>query len=403
MNKCLFLIYALALIICFGILTSAPAQSPVPDGAEVDKIASGYQFVEGPLWREPGYLIFSDINGNTIYKWSPVDGKGIFYTPSGNSNGLAVDLQGRVLMAQHGKRQIARVEDDGTETPLATHFDSKRLNSPNDLTVKSDGSIWFTDPPYGINSSQKELGFYGIFRLSTNGELILLDNSLSRPNGIAFSPDETKLYVNDSQARKIYVWDIQPDLTLANKKLFATMSGSGSADGMEMDCNGNLYSSGPGGVWIYQPDGTLLDKIAVPEQTTNVAWGDSARNTLYITSGTSIYSITLNATGVQTGINKPRKTELPDALELFGNFPNPFNPVTTITFTLSKPEQVGVQIVNIQGELARSWDSRDYDRGTHNLVWNACDVNGVAVASGVYYCLLTSGSGTRTLKMLLLR
>lgn len=403
MKKSKFFICLVFLMSFVPVLQTIWAQSPVPDGAEVDKIAGGYQFVEGPLWREPGYLIFSDINGNTIYKWSPDGGKETFYTPSGNSNGLAADLQGRVLMAQHGNRQIARLEDDGSETPLATHYDSKRLNSPNDIAVKSDGSIYFTDPPYGINAWQEELGFYGIFRLTTEGELILLDNSLSRPNGIVFSPDESKLYVNDSQTRKIYVWDVKADYGIENKKLFATMTGNGSADGMEMDSNGNIYSAGPGGVWIYNPDGALLDKIDVPEQTTNVAWGDLARNTLYITSGTSIYSITLNATGVQTGIIQKDRAALPASIELYANYPNPFNPVTTISFRLEKPQYVTMQILNIHGKIVRAFAGEYYPQGIHNLEWNSCDDFGKPVASGVYYCRTSSGHTSQTIKMLLLR
>src|SRR3972149_4725840 len=177
------------------------AQSPVPSGATVEKVTDGYQFVEGPLWREPGYLIFSDIPANTVYKWAEAGGKEVFLIPSGNSNGLAADLQDRVLLAQHGNRRISRIEEDNTEIALATHYDNKKLNSPNDIAVKSSGSIYFTDPPYGINPNQEELGFYGIYCLTPDSNLYLLDNSLSRPNGIVFSPDETKLYVNDSQAR----------------------------------------------------------------------------------------------------------------------------------------------------------------------------------------------------------
>jgi gluconolactonase len=162
---------------------------PLPLSGQVQKVADGFLFVEGPVWKDGVGLLFSDINGNTIYRWSQDSGVVAYVKPSGNSNGLALDLQGRLLAAQHGNRRVVRIEITGSQTPLASLYQGKRLNSPNDLTVKSDGSIWFTDPPYGISQIQEELGFYGIYRISTSGEVQLLDKSLRRPNGIALSPD----------------------------------------------------------------------------------------------------------------------------------------------------------------------------------------------------------------------
>jgi gluconolactonase len=388
----------MAMVILCG---SIFAQSPVPDGAELDKIATGFIFVEGPVWHPGGFLIFSDINGNTVYKWDPLTGKSsAFHTPSGNSNGLSLDLLGNVLMCQHGERRVARLNADDSETPLADSYDGKRLNSPNDLAVKSDGSVYFTDPPYGINSSQEELHYCGIFRISPAGEVILLDKTLSRPNGICFSPDESKLYVNDSQALKIYVWDVQPDLTIANKQLFYTMPGSGAADGMKTDSQGRLYSAGPGGVWIFAPDKTLIDKIAVPETVTNLNWGDADYQTLFITAGISVYSIRLDAVGTAV---EEHAGSLPRSFELSQNYPNPFNPATTISFTLNQAAHVALTIFNERGQWVKELSGDYFPAGRHEVRWNATDENGNPAPSGVYFCRLQADGQTLVRKMVLIR
>ena len=275
-------------------------QSPVPRDAEPEKIADGFRFVEGPVWVDGTGLLFSDIPANIVYRWSPESGIEVYLNPSGNSNGLALDAENRLLLAQHGKRRLARIETDGTETALATHYKGKRLNSPNDIAVKSDGSVFFTDPPYGISPEQEELGFYGIYRLSPSGSLQLLDNSMQRPNGIAFSPDETKLYVGDSKSNNIYVWDVTDDTLISNKHQFAHMEGPSSTDGMKVDKEGHLFSTGPFGVWVYAPDGTVLDTIKVPGQTTNCNWGDDDGRTLYITSGSAVYRIRIGESAVSS-------------------------------------------------------------------------------------------------------
>jgi len=400
--KNIFLISLLTLTSILIFMTNTSAQSPVLEGAKVDKIAGGFQFVEGPLWREPGYLIFSDIPANTIYKWSADGGVETFLTPSGNSNGLAADLEGRLLLAQHGKRRIARIEKDGTEIGLATHYNGKRLNSPNDLAVKTDGSIYFTDPPYGINSSQEELGYYGIFRIAPGGQLYLLDKSLTRPNGIVFSPDEKRLYINDSQARKIYVWDVENDSTLANKRLFATMEGSGSADGMKVDTNGNLYSTGPGGIWIFAPDGSLIDKIPVTGQTTNLNWGNADRKTLYITSGNSVYMIQRNATGMTTWILNDASSALPPHIKLLKNYPNPFNPSTTIFFQLTKPAHVVLKIFDVQGKLVKTINNNFVSAGEHRYIWDARNEADQRISSGIYFYRLQTDNMLLSGKMLLI-
>ena len=278
-------------------------QAILDDNAKVEKLASGFKFTEGPLWHPQGFLLFSDIPDNTIYKLNSHKKAEVFRRPSGNANGNTLDRQGRPIAAQHDRR-ITRTEKDGKVVTLIERYQGKRLNSPNDLVVKSDDSIYFTDPPYGIGVQQEELGFYGVYRLAKNGQLTLLVNDFVRPNGIAFSPDEKKLYVNDSQKGHIRVFDVKPDGTVANGRVFAELkdpSKQGVPDGMKVDLQGNVYSTGPGGVWIFSPSGNLLLKIFLPETSTNLAWGDSDYKTLYITAGTSIYRIRLKIAGVRPG------------------------------------------------------------------------------------------------------
>lgn len=279
-------------------------QAILDDNAQVEKVAGGFQFTEGPLWHPKRFLLFSDIPANTIYQWTANKKPEIFRRPSGNTNGNTLDREGRLLSAEHSNRRVSRTEKDGTVVTLASQFEGKRLNSPNDLVVKSDGSIYFTDPPYGIQSEQEELGFYGVYRLAPEGKLTLLVKDFVRPNGIAFSPDETKLYVNDSQEGHIRVFDVKSDGTLENGQLFAELKDSsqqGVPDGMKVDLEGNVYSTGPGGIWVFSPSGNLLGTIEVPEVAANIAWGDEDYKTLYITASNSLYRIRLKIPGVQPG------------------------------------------------------------------------------------------------------
>lgn len=277
----------------------------VDDNTKVEKLFSGLKFTEGPVWNPEGFLLFSDIPADTIYKWNTKDKPTIFRRPSGNTNGNSYDNQGRLISAQHN-RKLTRTEKDGKITVLAERYKDKRLNSPNDIAVKSDDSIYFTDPPYGIKKEEEELGFYGIYRWEENGNLTLLNKEIVRPNGIAFSPDETKLYVSDSEKLHILVFDVKPDGTLSEGKVFAELTGStdkGVPDGIKVDTKGNVYGTGSGGVWIFSPAGKLLDKISVPEKATNLAWGNKDYKTLYITAGNSVYRIPLNTVGIQPGKN----------------------------------------------------------------------------------------------------
>ncbi|NER34419.1 MAG: SMP-30/gluconolactonase/LRE family protein [Oscillatoria sp. SIO1A7] len=272
----------------------------IDKNARVEKVAEGFQFTEGPLWQPDGFLLFSDIPANTIYKWKPDKKLEVFRRPSGNANGNALDKQGRLITAEHGNRRLSRTLENGEIVTLTDRYEGKRLNSPNDLAIKSDGSIYFTDPPYGIKPEQEELGFYGVYRLAPDGTLTLLVRDFVRPNGIAFSPDEKKLYVNDSQKGHIRVFDVKTDGTLENGRIFAEQKDSskeGVPDGMKIDNEGNVYSTGPGGVWVFSPSGKLLGKIEVPEAPSNLAWGDRSYKTLYITARNSLYRIRLKVAG----------------------------------------------------------------------------------------------------------
>lgn len=284
-------------------------QTILDNNAQVEKVAGEFQFTEGPLWHPKGFLLFSDIPANTIYQWTGNEKPKIFRRPSGNTNGNTLDREGRLLSAEHSNRRVSRTEKDGTVITLASQFEGKQLNSPNDLVVKSDGNIYFTDPPYGIKSEQEELGFYGVYRLAPEGKLTLLVKDFVRPNGIAFSPDETKLYVNDSQEGHIRVFDVKSDGTLENGQLFAQLKDSsknGVPDGMKVDLEGNVYSTGPGGIWVFSPSANLLGILEVPEVATNLAWGDDDYKTLYITASNSLYRIRLKIPGVQPGRKESR-------------------------------------------------------------------------------------------------
>ena len=287
--------------------------SIINEKSRVEKVATGFQFVEGPVWNlQEGFLLFSDIPADQILRWSPKEEVTVFRKPSGNSNGLTYDRKGRLIVCQHGNRRVTRIEKDGTETVLADRYRGKRLNSPNDVVVKSEGSVYFTDPPYGIGASddltrpeKQELPFQGVFRLDPEeGELTLLVDDFDRPNGLAFSPDEKVLYVADSYFgnRHIRAFDVSPEGMLHNSRVFAETKTEEPAppDGMKVDVEGNLYVSAAGGIWVFSKDGRKLGKIRTPETPANCAWGGADMKTLYITAVTSLYLIRLKIPGVKT-------------------------------------------------------------------------------------------------------
>jgi len=370
------------------------AQSPIPDGTEIELIANGFQFVEGPVWNDTLGLLFSDLSGNKVYKWTEDDSISIFLNPSSNSNGLTYDLEGHLILAQTGLRRVTRRESGGSLTSLADTFNGKKLNSPNDLAVKSDGAIFFTDPPFNIPpGQQQELTFAGIFRISPTGELQLLDSTLNLPNGICFSPDETKLYVNNSQARIIYVWDIIDDSTIANKREFARINPTGYADGMKVDSSGNLFCTGPLGVWVFSPEGDLLDTILVPINPTNCNWGNEDRKTLYITAGNSVYRIRIEpVTGVEKEYNSL------DKFELYQNYPNPFNPITNIGFRITEFGFISLKVYDLLGKEIAALINEEKPAGNYSVHFD-----GEGLGSGIYFCKIIAGGYYQSKKMILVK
>jgi gluconolactonase len=296
----------------------------VSSDAKLEKLAGGFLFTEGPVWvpstaTTSGYLLFSDPNANTIYRWSPEGQVSVFRAKSGysgfnvgeyqqpGSNGLTLDSKGHLTINQHGNRRVIRVEPRGNITVLAERYDGKRLNSPNDLVYRSDGALYFTDPPFGLpkafDDPRKELPFSGVYCVK-DGQVKLVSTDLDAPNGLALSPDEKTLYVNNwNDKRKVILrYDVNQDCTLSNSKLFFDMTnapGSDALDGLKVDQIGNVYSTGPGGLWIISPEGKQLGLIKGPEDPHNMAWGDDDGKTLYITALTGLYRIRLNTPGVR--------------------------------------------------------------------------------------------------------
>jgi gluconolactonase len=278
----------------------------LPSEGQVETLAEGFDWSEGPVWYQ-NRVLFSDVPENTVFQWVPGDAKAtVFLTPSGmlsprpnvkeqGSNGLTLDSSGRLVLCQHGERRIARLEPDGTQTPLATRFDGKRFNSPNDLAYSKRGDLYFTDPPYGLDPAHRaqlqELPFSGIYCLRKTGEIELLDKSLSFPNGIAFSPEESRLYVavSDPEAPRIVAYQIDEKGLLKNPQTFFDAAPlkkagrKGSCDGLKVDTRGNLFATGPGGVLVLSPEGKHLGSILTGQATGNCCWGGNGSE-LYITA-----------------------------------------------------------------------------------------------------------------------
>jgi gluconolactonase len=291
----------------------------IPRDAILEKLADGFDWAEGPVWmREGGYLLFSDIPKNTIFKWQEGAGISVFMKPSGytgskprggepGSNGLLADAEGRLVMMEHGDRRVSRLEKDGKKTTLADRYMGKRLNSPNDGVFKSNGDLYFTDPPYGLvknwEDPARELDFCGVYRLAKDGTLTLLTKDMSRPNGIAFSPDEKTLYVANSDPKQA-VWmafDVKPDGTLGEGRVFFDSTAwvgkqKGLPDGMKVDQAGNLFATGPGGVHVFTPAGKLLGTLATGVATANCGWGDDG-TVLYVTADKNLCRIKTTTKG----------------------------------------------------------------------------------------------------------
>lgn len=261
----------------------------------VEHVVGGLIFGEGPVYdSHSGYLLFCDTQADVIYKLLPNDTLEVFRRPAGMPSGLAFDSQGRLVVCENRDRRVTRTEKDGTIVTLVDRFAGKRLNSPNDLVIRSDGTIYFSDPPYGLPemTQGKELEFNGVYKISPNGELSLLIKDLELPNGLVFSLDERLLYINDTSARTIHCFDVNADGTLGSDRIFARMTGDPSdwgADGMTIDTEGNIYCAGPQGVWVFAANGELQARIYPPEIITNLTWGDGDLKTLYMTGFTSLY------------------------------------------------------------------------------------------------------------------
>lgn len=338
--RCAVVLMSLVVVTCAAAQTSSwslivrlnPAVDEIISAdAKVEKLAGDFGFLEGPVWvRKGGYLIFSDIPANVIRKWNPQDGKvSVFLPYSGftgtddsiagmqvnngrsvvsllGSNGVTVDPQGRVVYCAHGDRQIVRLEEDGSRTVLANKYEGKRLNSPNDLVYKSDGSLYFTDPPSGHRNQSasdptRDLPFNGIYLLK-NGKLQLLDQTFDRPNGLAFTPDEKYLYVNDTHRKIIVRFEVEPDDTITHGKVFIDMNSDeapGGPDGMKVDQKGNVYCTGPGGLWIMSSEGRHLGTILMSELPANLAFGGADGRTLFLAARTgSLFRIPLKIPGI---------------------------------------------------------------------------------------------------------
>jgi len=302
------------------VLRKSPAMDAIAGpNPKMFKLAEGFEFTEGPVWvREGGFLLFSDPNANTIYQYE--NGRlSVFRTPSGyagediaqygqpGSNGLTVDREGRLTINEHGNRRVALLTKYGDYSVLADNYHGKRLNSPNDLVYRSDGTLYFTDPPFGLpkffDDPRKELPFSGVYSLK-DGKLQLVSTDLTGPNGIAFSPDERYLYVTnwDEKKKVIMRYESLPDGTLANGKVFFDMTsapGEDALDGMKVDREGNLYVSGPGGLWVIAADGTHLGTIIGPKHVHNMAWGDDDGKTLYLCARSGLYRMPLRIEGIR--------------------------------------------------------------------------------------------------------
>ena len=280
----------------------------VDENVEVGQLGTGFTFTEGPIWNPDGqFLLFSDMPADTRRRWDEQGGVQVVASPSNKGNGMTLDANGRLIACEHSTSSLVRMDPDGTGSGrevLASHYEGKELNSPNDVVVHSDGSIWFSDPWYGRMpvfgvERERELGWQGVFRLPPGGgdpALVVDKDEYEQPNGLCFSPDESLLYINDTPKAWIKVYDVGSDGTLSNGRMFFEGIGSGVIeegipDGMKCDEEGNVWVTGPGGVWVIGADGEHLGVIRIPENTGNLAWGGPTMHTLFIPSSTSLYAV----------------------------------------------------------------------------------------------------------------
>jgi gluconolactonase len=282
-----------------------------PD-AVVERVATGSQFTEGPLWHaNRHFLLFSDLADDVIRRWDERDGVSVFRRPSGKANGLTYDRDRRLVACEHVGRRVTRTETDGSLTVLAAEYDGRPLNSPNDVVIRSDGAIYFTDPPYGLQdfygiARPKNLDFQGVNRIAPGGELRLIADDFAAPNGLAFSPDEQRLYVDDTERTHLRVFDVRADGSLANGRAFFDFTRApgagglaGAADGLKLDERGNVYCTGPRGIWVLSPTAEPLGLISLLEAPSNLTWAGPDWTWLYITACTSVYRLRMRVAGIR--------------------------------------------------------------------------------------------------------
>ncbi|MXY93798.1 MAG: SMP-30/gluconolactonase/LRE family protein [Caldilineaceae bacterium SB0670_bin_27] len=276
---------------------------------EIEEVGSGFEFTEGPIWNHAeSHLIFSDIPGNIMRRWRPDGSIETWRQPSNMANGNTYDGEGRVVTCEHATSRVTRTESDGSVTVLATHYGGKELNSPNDIVVKSDGAIYFTDPSFGRmeyfgRPREQQLGYQGAYRLDPDSrELTLLVDDFDQPNGLCFSLDESQLFINDTMRAHIRVFDVNDEGTLENGRVWAEVTGGndGAPDGMKVDSQGNLYVTGPGGIHVFDPDAACLGVIKMPQGCANFCWGDDDLRSLFVTATTSLYRIRVRVAGRNT-------------------------------------------------------------------------------------------------------
>ncbi len=278
----------------FDIRNEVEFKKIISADANVEKLARGFKFVEGPVWvpRDEGFLVFSDIPANELKKWTAKDGISTFRNPSQNANGNTIDKKKNLISCEHSGRKISIQKESGTLESLVDQFEGKKFNSPNDVAVKSDGTIWFTDPDYGLGQNKREQEGNFVFRFDPKSKTTTaVVKDFDKPNGICFSPDEKKLYVADSgKPHHLRVFDVQKDGTLANSKIFCVID-KGVPDGIRCDNKGRVWSSAGDGVQIFAPDGELIGRILTPESAANLCFGGKNGKTLFITARTSLYKI----------------------------------------------------------------------------------------------------------------
>jgi gluconolactonase len=283
--------------------------SLIDENAEVQQLGTGFTFTEGPIWNpQGGFLLFSDMPADTRRRWTEQDGVSVVASPSNKGNGMTLDAQGRLIVCEHSTSSLVRMDPDGTDSNrevLASHYEGQELNSPNDVCIKSDGTIWFSDPWYGRMpvfglERERELGWQGVFRVDASGGdpvLVVEKDEYEQPNGLCFSPDESLLYINDTPKAWIKVYHVGADNTLSNGRVFFDNIGTGVIeegipDGMKCDEQGNIWVTGPGGVWVISPEAEHLGTVRIPENVGNLTWGGADWHTLFIPSSTSLYAVT---------------------------------------------------------------------------------------------------------------